>query len=96
MQVVKSFTAEERESRQFSEAIDASRRSKIRSQRFLFGQKVGRYARERGALEAGPPGTGGSVAGRGRGKAEGRKVEIRANAILGTQYLTRRRGRQRH
>ncbi len=42
------------------------------------------------------PGTGGSVAGRGRGKAEGRKVEIRANAILGTQYLTRRRGRQRH
>ncbi|MCP3902019.1 MAG: ATP-binding cassette domain-containing protein [Planctomycetes bacterium] len=40
IEVVKGFTAEERESRSFREAIDASRRSKIRSQRFHFSQKV--------------------------------------------------------
>jgi len=40
MEVVKGFSAEERESRTFKEAIDASRQSKIRSQRFHFMQKV--------------------------------------------------------
>ncbi|MHC5115199.1 MAG: ABC transporter ATP-binding protein [Planctomycetota bacterium] len=40
MEVVKGFSAEERESRSFKEALDASRRSKIRSQRFHFTQKV--------------------------------------------------------
>ncbi|MDY7107639.1 MAG: ABC transporter transmembrane domain-containing protein [Planctomycetota bacterium] len=41
MEVVKGFSAEERESVSFEEAIDASRKSKIRSQRFHFMQKVG-------------------------------------------------------
>ena len=40
MEVVKGFGAEERESRNFREAIDASRKSQIRSQRYLFSQKV--------------------------------------------------------
>ena len=40
MEVVKGFSAEDRESSQFRSAIDASRRSQIRSQRFTFAQKV--------------------------------------------------------
>lgn len=40
MEVVKGFGAEERESRTFNDAIDASRRSTLRSQRFHFAQKV--------------------------------------------------------
>ncbi len=40
MEVVKGFGAEERESRTFREAINASRESQIRSQRFHFSQKV--------------------------------------------------------
>ena len=40
MEVVKGFSAEERESTSFKEAIDASRRRKIQSQRYLFLQKV--------------------------------------------------------
>ncbi|MFC1761939.1 ABC transporter transmembrane domain-containing protein [Planctomycetota bacterium] len=40
MEVVKGFNAEERESRTFRKAIDASRQNQIRSQRFHFSQKV--------------------------------------------------------
>ena len=40
MEVVKGFGAEERESLAFQEAIDASRRSQMRSQRYDFTQKV--------------------------------------------------------
>jgi ABC-type multidrug transport system fused ATPase/permease subunit len=40
LEVVKGFSAEERESETFRAAIDASRRSAIRSQRYLFMQKV--------------------------------------------------------
>jgi ABC-type multidrug transport system fused ATPase/permease subunit/Flp pilus assembly secretin CpaC len=40
MEVVKGFSGEERESRSFREAIDASRKSQIRSQRYHFAQKV--------------------------------------------------------
>lgn len=40
IEVVKGFSAEERESRTFHEAIHASKESEIRSQRFHFRQKV--------------------------------------------------------
>ncbi len=40
MEVVKGFSAEARESASFNRAIDASRSSQIRSQRFHFSQKV--------------------------------------------------------
>ncbi|MBT8484754.1 MAG: ABC transporter ATP-binding protein, partial [Phycisphaerales bacterium] len=40
IEVVKGFSAEERESRSFRKAIDASRTSKIRSQHYHFSQKV--------------------------------------------------------
>jgi len=40
MEVVKGFIAESRESATFDRAIDASRKSQIRSQRFHFAQKV--------------------------------------------------------
>ena len=40
MEVVKGFSAESRESATFDRAIDASRKSQIRSQRFHFAQKV--------------------------------------------------------
>ncbi|MCK4872339.1 MAG: ATP-binding cassette domain-containing protein [Phycisphaerales bacterium] len=40
MEVVKGFSAEDRESTTFREAIDASRRSQMRSQRYHFTQKV--------------------------------------------------------
>jgi subfamily B ATP-binding cassette protein MsbA len=40
MEVVKGFSAEERESSSFHEAIDASRQSQIKTQRFHFAQKV--------------------------------------------------------
>lgn len=39
-EVVKGFSGEERESREFRQAIDASRQSQIRSQRYHFSQKV--------------------------------------------------------
>ncbi len=40
VEVVKGFSAERRESQQFSRAINATRRSQIRTQRFHFSQKV--------------------------------------------------------
>jgi len=40
MEVVKGFSAESRESDTFNRAIDASRKSQIRSQRYHFAQKV--------------------------------------------------------
>ncbi len=40
MEVVKGFSAEERESDSFREAIDASRKSEIRTHRYGFAQKV--------------------------------------------------------
>jgi len=40
MEVVKGFSGEERESAQFNMAIDASRKSQIKTQRYHFAQKV--------------------------------------------------------